>query len=83
MTVAFGRLRFVPANSRLTMGIDELLPLGVNKHTPGREASALPSWTKSARKPAAGADDCVSSYASASWKPVESAASRRLRKRKP
>jgi hypothetical protein len=45
VTVAFGRLRFVPANTRLTMGIDELLPL-VNKQAPGREASALPSWTK-------------------------------------
>jgi hypothetical protein len=28
------------------MGIDELLPLGVNKQAPGREASALPSWTR-------------------------------------
>ena len=30
MTVVVGRLRLVPANSRLTMGIDELLPLGDN-----------------------------------------------------
>jgi hypothetical protein len=29
-----GRLRFVPANARLTMGIDELLPLGGNSRRP-------------------------------------------------